>query len=89
MQEVRRYEPEGSHVLETVLGAIERVIGHAIDKDQPLTEAGLDSLGAVELRQNLETDCNVQLPATVAFDYPTPIAMAQFIASLQGADHSG
>ena len=44
-------------------------------------QAGLDSLGAVELRSAMGQHFSVQLPATVAFDYPTPAALADFIAS--------
>ena len=46
---------------------------------QPFMEAGLDSLGAVELRNALADGFGVQLPATVTFDYPTTAAMAAFI----------
>ena len=44
-------------------------------------QAGLDSLGAVELRSGMSQHFSVQLPATVAFDYPTPNALADCIAS--------
>ena len=50
---------------------------------QPLMEAGLDSLGAVELRNSLATHFAVDLPSTVTFDYPTIAALANFIASSQ------
>lgn len=53
-----------------------------------MTEAGLDSLGAVELHRSLESDFATQLPATLAFDYPTPQALAQYILSLQPAQTS-
>jgi Phosphopantetheine attachment site len=47
-------------------------------------QAGLDSLGAVDLRNSLsaafQTDA---LPATLAFDYPTVAALAQLLLSLQ------
>ena len=47
----------------------------------PSWQAGLDSLGAVELRSAMCQHFSVQLPATVAFDYPTPAALADCIAS--------
>ena len=40
--------------LETVLALAERTAGGAVDADMPLLEAGLDSLGAVELRNQLQ-----------------------------------
>lgn len=44
-------------------------------------EAGLDSLGAVELRTSLESAFTCILPATVTFDYPSINALAKYIAS--------
>lgn len=47
-------------------------------------QAGLDSLGAVDLRNLLSSHCATdELPATLAFDYPTTAALAQLLLSLQ------
>lgn len=45
-------------------------------------EAGLDSLGAVELRNTLQQTFAIGLPATLTFDYPTTAALAGRIAEL-------
>lgn len=42
-------------------------------------EAGLDSLGAVELRNALGAKFGTELPATVTFDYPSVSALARFL----------
>jgi hypothetical protein len=43
-------------------------------------EAGLDSLGAVELRNALGAKFGADLPATLTFDYPSISALAGFLA---------
>ena len=47
---------------------------------QPLMEAGLDSLGAVELRNSLASRFTTEVPATLTFDYPTIAALADYFA---------
>ena len=44
-------------------------------------ELGIDSLGAVELKNSLESKFAITLPATLSLDYPTALAMANFIAT--------
>lgn len=44
-------------------------------------QAGLDSLGSVELRTSLNSAFQIELPATVVFDYPTTAALAKCIVS--------
>ena len=48
---------------------------------QPLMEAGLDSIGAVELRNAVSSAFGLDLPATATFDYPSTDALAKYIAS--------
>jgi hypothetical protein len=41
--------------------------------------AGLDSLGAVELRNMLQESLSVRLPSTVVIDYPTVNALTGYV----------
>lgn len=65
-----------------ISSVVEMIIGHSISPSQPMTEAGLDSLGAIELGRSLEQAFGVELPATLAFDYPTVEALAHYISLL-------
>lgn len=53
-----------------------------VDPDQPLQQLGLDSLLAVELRNELSLISGKTLPATLLFDYPTLTAITQFLLGL-------
>jgi hypothetical protein len=53
-----------------------------VTERQPLMEAGLDSLGTVELRNALGDHFQIDLPATFVFDYPSAAAVAEAVAQL-------
>jgi acyl carrier protein len=48
-----------------------------IDAERQMTDLGLDSVMAVELRNRLEVATGLRLAATVVLDYPTPVILAQ------------
>ncbi|MEU5848471.1 type I polyketide synthase [Saccharopolyspora shandongensis] len=67
------------------------VLGHdrpdAIRPDQSFTEVGFDSLSAVRLRNRLSAETGLRIPASVVFDYPTPLALATYLrGELLGED---
>ncbi|MFD3523639.1 type I polyketide synthase [Streptomyces sp. NPDC058653] len=50
--------------------------------DRPFLAGGLDSLGLVQLQRRLAAEVGVELPVTLAFDHPTPLALAGHLADL-------
>ncbi len=79
---------EGS-LIDGVLDAARRAMGlppsAPLDTVRPLGEQGLDSIGAVELRNILSARLSRPLPATLAFNHPTVVALARFLAG-EGPD---
>jgi hypothetical protein len=70
-------------VLDLIRKHAATVLGHAapgaIDVERGFLELGFDSLTGVELRNALTADCGLPLPATLIFDHPSPLALAEHI----------
>ena len=64
-----------------VAGCVSDILGKEVAINEPLIDAGLDSLGAVELRDAVNAAVDMELPSTVVFDYPSVGAMSGFIVS--------
>ncbi|MFD0660987.1 beta-ketoacyl synthase N-terminal-like domain-containing protein [Thermocatellispora tengchongensis] len=69
------------------------VLGHSsadeVDAARAFREMGFDSLTAVDLRGRLNQATGLQLPSTVVFDYPSPLALArQILTRLMGTQES-
>mmetsp|Transcript_15128 Transcript_15128/g.49087 ORF Transcript_15128/g.49087 Transcript_15128/m.49087 type:complete len:560 (-) Transcript_15128:90-1769(-) len=68
--------------LDAVLSHCYDLSGEHIDPDAPLLESGLDSIGAVELGNQLQEEhCRdgAELPSTLIFDHPTARELAAFL----------
>jgi NAD(P)-dependent dehydrogenase (short-subunit alcohol dehydrogenase family) len=70
----------GTELVDFVRQEIARIMGvsniASIALDASLSQIGLDSLMALEVRKTLAAKSGVPLPTTLLFDFPTPLAIA-------------
>ncbi|GAA2807793.1 hypothetical protein GCM10010452_40570 [Crossiella cryophila] len=78
---------ESRDLVELVRAHVAAVLGHRSAAEVPLdrafTDLGLDSLTATQLRRSLSAATGVDLPISLAFDHPTPAAVAAYLAGAQ------
>ncbi|OAA18178.1 acyltransferase family protein, partial [Frankia sp. EI5c] len=83
-------EDREERVLTVVRELTAAVLGHpavdAVPVDRGFSNLGLDSLTALELRNQLGQRTGLRLSATVIFDHPTPLALATHLYEALAAD---
>jgi acyl transferase domain-containing protein/NADPH:quinone reductase-like Zn-dependent oxidoreductase/acyl carrier protein len=79
----RPAEERHGALVELIRDHVSTVLGHAggaaIDARRTFRDLGFDSLTAVELRNRLTAATGTKLPATLIFDYPSPLALADHL----------
>ncbi|WP_275892761.1 type I polyketide synthase [Streptomyces actuosus] len=77
-------------VADLVTGEVAALLGYdesgAVSTGKPFKQLGFDSLAAVNLRNRLAQETGLHLPATLAYDHPTPADLIAHLAAELGVD---
>ena len=60
-----------AETLACVSKCVLEILGTSVFPDEPLMEAGIDSLGASELQRAIGEEFSSEMPATMLFDHPS------------------
>jgi acyl carrier protein len=71
-----------AHLRSLVAGALGMNDPTAVRADEALFDLGLDSLTSLEVRNQVQTSLQIDVPSTILFDYPTPNALADQLGKL-------
>lgn len=78
--------------IEAVCEVARGVMGEAqspLEPHMPLMDAGLDSLMAIEFRNRIAAQTGLSLPASLLFDHPTAVAVADLVLERLGKSVAG
>ncbi|MEV7187397.1 thioester reductase domain-containing protein [Kitasatospora sp. NPDC093102] len=71
------------HMMDRIATRVAAVLGHdsadAVDPDVPFLDLGVDSLMAVEMRNQISDFCGVSLRPTLVFEHPTLAVLADHL----------
>jgi myxalamid-type polyketide synthase MxaE and MxaD len=85
-------EAHEKSIEQSVISASAKVLGFRAGEipptDVPLTDLGLDSLMAVDLRNQLQSAFGRELPPTIVFDYPTIAGLTGMLETMLWAADS-
>nr|WP_113868954.1 type I polyketide synthase [Brenneria salicis]NMN92946.1 coronafacic acid polyketide synthase Cfa6 [Brenneria salicis ATCC 15712 = DSM 30166]RBP58619.1 coronafacic acid polyketide synthase Cfa6 [Brenneria salicis ATCC 15712 = DSM 30166]RLM29370.1 polyketide synthase [Brenneria salicis ATCC 15712 = DSM 30166] len=66
-------------IVDNIAGILGLDNGSLLAPEQSFKESGIDSLMTLELRNRLAAVSGLRLPATLTYDYPTPVALAEYL----------
>jgi len=86
-QESQRAGLMQAYLCDTISRSL-RLPASKLDVDQPVTNLGLDSLIALELRNRIQVDMGVRVPIVKLLHGPSIAELATYLSELFGAEHS-